>query len=273
MASGAASNPRVRLLCRLKDPAITESSGIAASRTRSDVFWTHNDSLDEARIFAFDRRGRALATFAVPNADAFDWEDIAAGPGPEQGRSYLYVGDIGDNFRIRDVIQVYRVPEPRVDVRREGVRGKTEPATRFDLRYPNGPHNAEALLIHPESGDLFVITLERSAPGYVFRARAPLRTGAPIPLTRVGSVPLAYVSGGAISPDGRHVVTRAGPKALEYSLPERTPFDRLWSMTPRVVPMPEARSGEAVDYRRDGRALITTTEGAHAPVHEIDLSR
>ena len=45
----------------------------------------------------------------------FDWEDIAVGPGPEPGVSYVYIGDIGDNLRLRSTISLLRFPEPDLD--------------------------------------------------------------------------------------------------------------------------------------------------------------
>jgi hypothetical protein len=266
-----AATSEIRLVCRLQDSAILESSGLAVSGLR-DVFWTLNDSGDVARIFAFDQRGRTLTTLAVPGAVNLDWEELARGPGPVSGRDYLYLGDIGDNLRLRGgVVQVYRIPEPRDNTRRAGAHGTTAAATRFDLRYPDGAHDAEAMFIHPRTGDLYIITKERSPPGHVFRARAPLRAGNPIALEAVGDVPLASISAAAISPDGNRVIVRAYEKALEYRLPARGTLEQLWSTTPVAVRMPAVRGGEAITYRADGRAVYTSSEGEHAPIHEIEL--
>src|ERR1700742_2093879 len=84
-------------LATVKNPAVTESSGLVASRTTPGAYWTHNDSGDGPFIYAFDTRGDSFGTFRVSGAEARDWEDIAAGPGPQPNRSYLYIGDIGDN--------------------------------------------------------------------------------------------------------------------------------------------------------------------------------
>src|SRR4030095_1706133 len=84
-------------LATIKDKSISESSGLVASRTTPGAYWTHNDSGDGPFIYAFDTRGDSFGTFRVTGAEARDWEDIAAGPGPQPNRSYLYIGDIGDN--------------------------------------------------------------------------------------------------------------------------------------------------------------------------------
>ena len=90
----------------------------------------------------------AVADLDVPGAEAVDWEDLALGPGPG-GRPLLYLGDIGDNREARETVDVYRVPEPRAT---SGATA-TAPATRLRLRYPDGAHDAETLLVAPRGRD------------------------------------------------------------------------------------------------------------------------
>jgi hypothetical protein len=78
-----------RQLGALQDSAINESSGIVASRTTPGVYWTHNDSGDGPYIYALDEHGARRGTWRVKGASARDWEDIAAGRGPQSGSSYL----------------------------------------------------------------------------------------------------------------------------------------------------------------------------------------
>src|SRR5689334_10296886 len=47
---------------KIESAEIKESSGLAASKCQPDVFWTHNDSGDEAFIFAVDKKGKKLGT-------------------------------------------------------------------------------------------------------------------------------------------------------------------------------------------------------------------
>jgi hypothetical protein len=96
--------------------ALTETSGVAASRDNPGVLWAHNDSGDTARVFAMTTSGQHLGWFTLGGAAAIDWEDMPIGPGPQAGRSYLYLADIGDNNHARPSIVVYRVPEPSVNV-------------------------------------------------------------------------------------------------------------------------------------------------------------
>src|ERR1041384_8744014 len=136
------------IIATLKDKAVSESSGLAASRLAPGAYWTHNDSGDGPFVYAFDTRGDSLGVFRVAGAQARDWEDMAAGPGPERGKSYLYLGDIGDNDETRDEVVVYRVAEPALTAVTRNLTkarpGSTEPAEAIRLKYPDGKHDAEA---------------------------------------------------------------------------------------------------------------------------------
>src|SRR6187399_863576 len=52
----------------IRSEDITESSGIAASRCQRDVLWTHNDSGDDAFIYAVSPKGDTLGTWKVTGA-------------------------------------------------------------------------------------------------------------------------------------------------------------------------------------------------------------
>ncbi|HJQ31704.1 MAG TPA: hypothetical protein VJ866_05990 [Pyrinomonadaceae bacterium] len=266
-------------LARLEDSAIVESSGIVASRRNPGVFWTHNDSGDTARVFAFDREGRSRGTFRVEGAQARDWEDIAAGPGPAQGQTYLYVGDIGDNRRVREQVVVYRFPEPELKADAAvGAALSTEPAEAIRLKYPDGPHNAEALLVHPSTGDLYVVT-KMAGGADVYKLAAPFSAEGVHTLARVATLngPESFgmlITGGDISPDGGRVALCDYLQAYELTLPAGSKsFDEIWGQTPVVVPIGVRGTGigEAICYRLDGAALLATSEGDHPPLIEIAL--
>jgi hypothetical protein len=256
---------------RIADPAVTESSGIAASRRKPGAYWTHNDSGSKPHLFAVDERGRSLATFAVPGIKAFDWEDIALGPGPERGVSYIYIGDIGDNLARRKEIVVYRVREPAIPDTPGSSRIPTSPAATIRLTYPDGPHDSEALLVHPRTGDLYVVAKTSDATAPVFAARAPFRDGARVPMERVGALTISslfgsLITGGDIAPDGTRVVVCNYLSAYELTLRRGDSFDSIWKHEPAIVPTPARPQGEAICYSASGDAVLMTSEGARSPL-------
>lgn len=110
-------------LGRTPPTILTEASGIVESRRSPGTLWLHNDSGAGPRIVALAKTGAAQAIYDLAGASARDWEDLALGPGPVRGQSYLYIGDIGDNGESRASIDIYRVAEPDVTM------GSTTPST------------------------------------------------------------------------------------------------------------------------------------------------
>jgi hypothetical protein len=270
-------------LAGLENKSVKESSGVAASRRNTNLFWTHNDSGDGPFVYAFDRQGKHRGVWRVTGAEAIDWEDMAVGPGPERGRSYLYLGDIGDNSRQREHISVYRVAEPRVTANDSSstVQNplKTAAADVIRLRYPDGKHDAEALLVQPTSGDLYIVTKVMGGAAGVYKLKAPFSVSGVSTLVRIGDVRVSsmlggFFTGGDISPDGRRVVLCDYLVAGEFTLPNGRGigFDEIWKQAPIRVDIGDRgirRQGEAICYRADGRALLITSEGTPCPLIEV----
>ncbi|HVK03390.1 MAG TPA: hypothetical protein VM490_07940 [Armatimonadaceae bacterium] len=274
-----------KLLVNLEATIVGESSGVAASRLNPGVLWTHNDSGDGAYLYGIDRRGRAAGVYLVRSAAAVDWEDIAWGPGPEGKGNFLYIGDIGDYYKNRTDTCVYRIPEPRLSANggRVGTKSNplltSEPTVRLMYRYPDGFHNAEALLVHPKTGVIYLVTKDESGTSGVYRF--PKETGnhfAQYTLEKVGTLTFAnethpfpnLVTGGDIAPDGRRVILRTYFAAYEWRLPDGVrDFDAIWGTTPALVPAPFTQQGEAICYRADGKALLATSEKLPTPLYEI----
>ena len=263
------------------DPRIEESSGLVSSSISDGVVFTHNDSGDEARFFAVDASGQTLTTYVLPGVQARDWEDLARGP-DEQGRSSLWLGDIGDNNARRDNgILVHRVREPVPGTRQ---RVETEPPTSFRLRYPDGPGDAEALVVHPTTGRLYVLSKPLAGSARVYAAPERLDPDGPNRLEQVGEVtPRAtgteggpgigglaqlLVTAADISPDGERLAVRTYTDVYEFTLPDGDLVAGLRT-EPVVSPLPSTRQGEGLAYSRDGRSLLTSTEGRSSPVYRL----
>jgi hypothetical protein len=269
-------------LATLATRAVRESSGVVASRRNPGLFWTHNDSGDGPFVYAFDREGRARGTWRVSGAQARDWEDIASGPGPAQGQTYLYAGDIGDNDREREFVVVYRFPEPQAGAEESGsgkdTARETAPAEAIRLKYPDGAHNAEALLVHPLTGDIYVLTKTADSAA-VYKLAAPFDAGAVNTLARVAVLKGpdffgTLVTGGDISPDGTRVALCDYAQGYELTMPAGARgFDEVWTQKPAAVPLGLRLQGESVCYRLDGAALLATSEKSPTPLIEVVLPR
>lgn len=268
-------------LANLKNPSIEESSGLAASRSNPGIYWTHNDSGDGPFVYAFDAAGESRAVFRVAGAQARDWEDMAIGPGPQKGSSYLYLGDIGDNEESRTEIVVYRVAEPKLAAT-DKTSSKTNPRTtaRADairLRYPDGKFDAETLLVHPTSGNLYIITKVMLKNATVYEAAAPFVAGKVISMKRIGEIKVpslmgGVLTGGSISPDGRRIALCDYLQGYEAVLPPSSRnFNDIWKQTVTGFSLGQREQGEAITYRADGKALLATSEGTRPPLIQVEL--
>jgi len=229
-----------------QDEVIAESSGLVV---RGDLVYTINDSGDGPFVYAVDRRtGETVGVTTFDEEDPEDLEAIA----PGRGRS-LWVGDTGDNRRARGSVRVHRFVPP--------AGGGTVESDEFDLAYPDGPHDAETLLVHPRTGRVLVVSKRPIIGGVVYRAPRELRAGEVHRLQPVANVS-GLVTDGTFLPDGRHVLLRTPGGAAVYTYPE---FDRVAEFE-----LPVQDQGEGVAVGEDGRMYLSS-EGELSDVLVMDL--
>jgi hypothetical protein len=247
--------------------AAKELSGIAASRRSRGVLWTHNDSGDTERVFAISTRARYLGTYRVRSEYQEDWEDIAVGPGPVRGVSYLYIGSIGGNGG-RRVTYVYRAREPSVAAQTPRT-GSLRHVVKLRMRYPGGAsYNAETLLVNPRNHAIFVLTKSSSGLTRVFRypaARQNRRSTYTLQLVRVLQLP-GPATAGDISPDGRKILIKGyGYTYLWHRSPRSSIASALAREPCRVANGP----GEAIGFAAGSKSYFTVAEGRDQPLYRF----
>lgn len=257
---------------------IIESSGLAASKCQPGVLWTHNDSGDDAFIYAIDEQGKDLGTWRVTGAENRDWEDIAEFK-DAAGRCFIYIGEIGNNDGKRDRTLVYRVGEPQVTTESQGTNRKTalrtEPAESIRVDYPGVRENAETLLVHPTTGDIYIVSKRFNGPAAVYRVPPQFDSDQPVSAAKIAditvrSVPNGLLTGGDISPDGTRVVLCDYTAGYEFTLPPGDAnFDDIWKQKPVKFDIGERESGESITYGPDGLQLFAGSEGKYSPIYEI----
>jgi hypothetical protein len=238
--------------------ALDEASGIAASRVHPDVFWVHNDSEGSPALYAIDAHGALLAEIDLPGAGTqFDWEDIATGPCP--AGDCVYIGDIGDNYHDRDDRAIIRLPEPAPR------SGRAEGVERFPIRYPDGPRDAEALFVLPDTS-LYIISKGRSGPVTVYRYPGRLAAGERVSLQVVqrlspGLVQLPdLVTGASALPDGRTVLVRTYSHLQLYRFQGDT-LAALWPGSGFDLLALAEPQGEGVEVLSDGTVYLVSESG------------
>jgi len=248
---------RARVTGRISAAAATELSGLVLSRSQRGVLWTHNDSGDRPRLLAVATSGRLLADVTLAGAEAVDWEDITA------GRGTVFAGDIGDNRAQRASVVVYRVAEPRAGA-------STAAAARIELRYPDGPRDAEALLRDPSSGALVIVEKNYAGRAGVYVAATP-RAGAAVTMRRSGRLELGpgeAITAGDVSADGRTIALRSYDRVFVWTRRAGESVAASLRRPPCTADAELSVEGqaEALALSPRGDAIYTVPEGSRPPI-------
>ena len=241
-------------------PRIDESSGVVPAVHRPGVWFTHNDAGGTAELYAFDESGTHLETHSVTGGGFRDWEDIATGPCPAgvEHETCLYIGDVGDNGASREEVDIWVVAEP--------AEGETAPVVAsWRLRYPVEAHDCEAIVVHPCTGRVYLLTKEREGDPVVFRVPAT-PTGPDsvaevelvATLSRLWLGDSGLLTGADWSDRGDRLAVRTYDGGWQWETDPADP-DAHWSTPPAPVPIDVEGQGESLAHHPDG-GLLTTTE-------------
>jgi len=275
----SSSYDKPKVVGKIVSNEIDESSGLAASKCQTNVFWTHNDSGDGPYIYALDSSGGNLGTWKIQNAENADWEDMAASI-DASGQCYLYIGEIGNTNKLeRSEHKIYRVKEPAVSAADKSSNRRnplqTDAAENMRFRYSDTPHDAETLIVNPKSGDIYVLTKGSREPSSVYKLDAVFGGETVFKADKISdlalpAVPNGLLTGGAASSDGTRVILCDYSAGYELTLPEGAKsFDDIWKQKPIIVDIGERKQGEAISYSYDGNSIFATSEKKNSPIIEI----
>jgi hypothetical protein len=261
--SGSPDSDQSHVVCTIADPRITEASGLAAT---ADRLYVVNDGGDQVTVFELDRTCRVRDVLDAAT-DPFDVEDLA-----RAADGTFWLADIGDNRQTRDTVAIETLT-------------RSGSLTRYRFSYPDGPHDAEALLLDHTGRPYLVTKNVLGASGVYTPVRTPsARTATPLrrvttlhlgltgtPGGPVGTASQLLVTGGAVSPDGTRVALRTYTDVYLWAAPDGDIGAALDSGSPTRLALPGEQQGESVTFSPDGGSLLTTSEGVSAPVHLVSL--
>lgn len=240
-----------RTACRVTDERLTEVSGIAVA---GDLTYVVNDGGTTLQVFVLDAGCQVVDLRSAP-VDPYDVEDLALA-----ADGTLWLADIGDNGQDRGTVALHALrPDGRAEL--------------YRMTYPDGAHDAEALLLDP-AGVPYLITKDLFGRSGVYRPTGPLTVPGPTPLHRVADIELSttgtvggpvgalgqlLVTGAAMSADGRLAVIRTYTDAYLYVVPDGDLPAGLRG-TPVRIALPPAPQGEAIAFGA-GSDLVLASEG------------
>jgi hypothetical protein len=243
-------------LAELTDSRLKEPSGIAASASNPGLLWTHNDSGNSAQVFLIDEHLDIKLTCKLDGAPNRDWEDITVGPGPVAGKSYVYVGDIGDNFGMFSFKYIYRFEEPVLK------EGQTEIViTKFDrivFKLEDGAKDTETLMINPITKNIYVVS-KRENPVWVYEINSPIQSNDTLVATKFVSLPYTRMVGGDFSANGKELLLKNYQQVFYWKI-ENTDLKKALTQKPEILSYQEEPQGEAITFKRDGSGYYTLSE-------------
>nr|WP_246407270.1 hypothetical protein [Modestobacter versicolor] len=243
--------------CEIADPRLPELSGLVSA---GDAMLALNDGGDRAEVYVLDG-SCAVGDVRSADVDPYDPEDMALGVD-----GTIWLADTGDNTQTRETVAL-------IGLRADGS------STLTRLTYPDGAHDAEALLLAPD-GTPYLVTKEVLGASSVYRPDAPLADGATVPMSRVlelgftltgtpggpvGRAGELMVTGGAVSADGQRIALRTYTDAYVWPLSGSDVAGAL-ALPPVRVPLPESPQGEAIAFAANDRDLLVSGEGLPAVV-------
>lgn len=255
----AQAAPTPRQLCTIDDERLAELSGLAAD---GQHIYAVNDGGSALDVFVLDQKC-AVQRSVTGDIDPFDVEDMALA-----ADGTLWLADTGDNDKQRDTVALHRLaPDGTASLHR--------------LTYPDGQHDAEALLLDRE-GVPHIVTKHVLGRSGVYRPEGGLASPGPTPLEKVAEVDIAatrttggpvgaagsvLLTGGAVSKDGGTIALRTYTDAYLYAAPDGDVVEAL-AGKPGHIPLPDEEQGEAIAFTPDG-ALLSASEGVGQPVTTI----
>ena len=243
----------------LKRQDLPELSGLECSRTNPGLLYTQEDSGNLNEIYLTNAKGEDRGKIVLDGIPNRDWEDLACGPGPDNSKSYLYVGEIGDNDWVYPGISVYRFPEPVLPFATSQTNVHVVPDI-LKFTYPKGAVNAESLFLDPLTKDLYILTKEVGQSN-LFVARYPQSTSSVTKLIQLATFPFDHLTSADISADGSEILVRNNSQIWYWKrLPNETVLNALLRAPFSAPYFNNERQGEAICFASDGTGYFTVSE-------------
>lgn len=127
---------------------LPELSGLAASHRHAGHWWGLNDSGNPAELVLLGPGREQVGSVQIQGAVNHDWEDLASFE--RDGRSWLLIGDIGNNFGFRAEGQLLIVEEP--------ANGQAEVSIEREIRFrfEDGARDCEAVAVDVATGQILL---------------------------------------------------------------------------------------------------------------------
>ncbi|MBO9201392.1 MULTISPECIES: hypothetical protein [Niastella] len=253
-STGFVASPQEFLV---SDVTLNEASGIADSKANPGYLWVEQDSGNPPDLTLLQHNGTVLKSIHLANVQNRDWEDLVLSAGPTPGKQYLYIAETGDNLLVHTDYAIYRLEEPAAST------DTVQIIDKIAFFYPDGSHNAEAILVDPDTKDIYIIT-KTDLHSKLFKLAYPYSTIKMNEVKEVGSLPYNYAVSAAISPTGKEIVVKTYQDIYYYPRTAGESIVQTLSKKPVNLPYQVEPQGEAIVFDNSDSGYYTISEKALA---------
>lgn len=231
-----------------------EASGVCDSRSMPGNVWVQEDGDNPNRIYLFSYQGQYKGAVQMPFPNR-DWEDISIGPGPEDGKNYIYLPDIGDNLAVyNNTYFIYRFVEP------QSLGLNVSAYDRISFQYPDGSRDAECILLDPATKDIYIVS-KREFNVRLYRLPYPQSVTEIQTAQFIQNLPYQIITSGGISPDGKEIVIRNYEVLYYWYRKDGESIPQTLSRTrDKLLPYVRESQGEGFCFDKDGKGYFTNSE-------------
>ncbi|PID58388.1 MAG: hypothetical protein CR986_07725 [Ignavibacteriae bacterium] len=241
----------------LDNNEISEASGITESKTNPGILWVHNDSGNKSKIYGIDTNGVTKVVITLNGITNRDWEDIAVGPGLKDGKSYIFIGDIGDNAAKYDLKYIYIIEEPELnlDSSVENITIDNEKISKVTFKYPDGARDSETLLVDPISKNIYTVS-KRDSNVRVYKIEFPyslsktitseISCNLKLPVYPKPNFYPNQLTAGDISADGSGILIKSYLSVFYWKRDTSKSLCEAFSSEPDIVEYTVEPQGEAI---------------------------
>ena len=249
--------------CQITDPRLPELSGLVAV---DGQFLAMNDGGDQVSVFLLDATCQIVDVHTA-SLDPYDPEDMAVA-----ADGTVWLADTGDNDLVRATVAL-------IALRPDGS------TSIYRLTYPDGAHDAEALLLAPD-GTPYIVTKEVLGASGVYRPATALVDGGTVAMAKVASLNLTFtgtaggpvgqvgqvmVTGGAVARDGSAIALRTYTDAYVWPL-TGSDVPAALAAAPVRIPLPDSPQGEAITFAADSKSLVVASEKLPSDLTVVPLA-
>jgi hypothetical protein len=241
------------LAITLSGAIVKEASGIADSKTNKGFMWVEQDSGNPPMVYLLRHDGAYTDSIVLEGAMNRDWEDIAVGAGPDNSKSYLYIGETGDNNAVYSDYAIYRLEEPAAGA------GSVTNYDKISFTYPDGSHDAEAFLVDDKTKDIYIIT-KRDDNSRIYKLAYPQNVSSNNVATYVSALGFNGVVSACLSSDGKEVLVKTYTQVFHYMRTNGEALSETLKRSSTTLGYQLEAQGEALTFDIDMKGFYTLSE-------------